>query len=325
MENRNSGDFSKIKIGVSSCLLGEEVRFDGRHKLNTFIKEVLGQYFEFLPLCPEVGSGMGIPREPIRLVRTDGRELKVIGLNSATDYTAKLDTFNRSCMTEFARLRGYLLKSKSPSCGLKGVAIYTQKGRSEGSGSGVFAAMLSKKYPLLPVAEEQSLRDRHVRKNFFERVIVYDRWLTLVESGLTLEKLREFHSRFKLLIIPHSKEACGRLDQLLGQIRPGPIGDVGESYIRVLMDTLKQPTERKHHIFVLERLLESLSEFLNRREKQEMQEILEQYKNAQTPLTVPVDLLRHRFRCHRVVSDREAVYIDLYLHALIVGSANNEA
>ncbi|MGH8550473.1 MAG: DUF523 domain-containing protein [Methylococcales bacterium] len=167
----------RIKIGISSCLLGAKVRYDGGHKRDRTITEVLTQVFELVPVCPEVDSGLGVPREPVRLVRLDEGTTKVLGVKDPRlDLTATLAGFSHSRMADLAAIRGYIVKSKSPSCGMENVPIYSEHGETVNCGRGIFTSILMQTYPLLPVEEEVRLSDPVLRENFLERVLVYDRY-----------------------------------------------------------------------------------------------------------------------------------------------------
>jgi uncharacterized protein YbbK (DUF523 family) len=231
----------RIKVGISSCLLGAYVRYDGGHKRDKPITDRLSPVFEWVPVCPEVDSGLGVPRQPVRLVRQDQGAVKVLGaMDPRLDVTASLTEFSHSRMPDLATIRGYIVKSKSPSCGMTQVPIHSPDGRSESSGPGVFTSILMQTYPLLPVEDEESLAGPARRENFLERVRVYDRWRTLLESGLTIMGLSEFHSRHEILIRSRNPAACDRLQSIVRRLVPENLKASADSYGAGLMNALKR-------------------------------------------------------------------------------------
>ena len=184
----------RIRVGVSSCLLGDSVRYDGGHKYNRYITKVLSGFFEFVPACPEVAIGMGIPRPPVRLVG-DPQSPRAVGVKDPTlDVTAKLNAFAGSSVENARRLSGYILKRGSPSCGMTRVKVFGTRGMPTTGGSGIFARRLMKEIPLMPFEEEGRLADPVLRENFIARVYVFQRWQALTAVGVTPGKLVEFHT-----------------------------------------------------------------------------------------------------------------------------------
>ncbi len=291
----------RIRIGVSSCLLGAEVRFDGRHKRDPFISEVLGRHFEFLPICPEVGAGMGVPREPVNLVRFQDGSIHAVGVeNSGLNVTGSIRAYSDCVMPELASLRGYLLKSRSPSCGLRDVPVHAENGRVQiGTGTGLFADSLLSHYPLLPVEQESGLVSPASREHFIERIFAYDRWLALVESRPTLTRLIDFHTRHKLQILSHHQLIYRRLGRLVAETASTVgLDEVLQSYGSQLTIALAHPASRNDQVNVMQHLLGYLKPVLDHDAKQEFLLALDVYKAGKTPLCVPLDLIRHHFSCH---------------------------
>lgn len=288
----------KIRIGISSCLLGEKVRFDSGHKRDSYINGTLSQYFDFIPYCPEVAIGLGIPRQAIRLV-FKGERVHVTGTRDPSlDVTDKLHAYGRKVAGEIQDLSGYILKKGSPSCGMERVKVYHENGNPLDKGSGAFAEEIMQAHPLLPVEEEGRLGDPVLRENFIVRVFVFHRWQRLLQAGLTAGKLVEFHSDHKYLLMAHSQAAYRRMGQLVaeaGKMDPQPMAD---TYGAELMNTLKHKADRKQHTNVLQHLVGYLREHLDDGDRQEMAEVIEQYRIGQVPLIVPITLLRHHFRRH---------------------------
>lgn len=288
-----------IQVGISSCLLGREVRFDGGHKKDAFINRVLGEYFELVPFCPEVEIGLGVPRDPIRLERRDGA-VRVVGVKQPELEVSEL-LYGYGCRMagENRGLSGYILKSKSPSCGMERVKVYNAaSGVPTADGVGEYARALMDQWPELPVEEEGRLNDPVLRENFIERVFVYKRWQNIVAEGLTAARIVDFHARHKLMIMAHSQQAYRALGRLVADCGSEPAASFGERYIGELMNALRIPASRRNHANVLKHVQGYLKERIDAEDKQELNEIIERYRTGEVPLVVPITLLNHHFRRH---------------------------
>lgn len=288
-----------IRIGISTCLLGEHVRYDGGHKKNSYICQTLGQYFEYTPLCPEVGIGMSIPREPIRLIDIEGESRAQSISGSHEDFTESLDAFAGKHRQTLASLSGYLLKSGSPSCGMERVKRYKSHGKGAAAtkdGVGIFAAALMRHFPLMPVEEEGRLADPGIRENFIERVFVYVRWQQLLQQGLTPQALVEFHTQHKYLLMLHSQPAYQSAGQMIAKAGTADINALADAYIDCVMQALKIRASAKQHANVMYHLLGYLKNELDSDDKEEMVDTIERYRTGLLPLIVPVTLLHHFFR-----------------------------
>lgn len=307
----------KITLGISSCLLGEAVRFDGGHKLDSYITGTLGDYFEFLPLCPEVAIGLPIPRPPIHLVRqADG--IHVVGVKDPSfDVTDKLHAYGRK-MAKSIGISGFILKRASPSCGMERVKVFAPGGRSIDTASGAFAEAFMRQQPLLPVEEEGRLGDPSLRENFIMRVFVYHRWQQLFKSRLSAKKLIDFHADHKYLVMAHSQAAYKRLGKLLANAGKEEIKALGQRYIEGLMEALRRPATRKQHANVLQHLLGYLKNRLDNADTAEMVAVIEQYREGSVPLIVPITLLRHHFRRHPHEYIERQVYLTPPPHELML-------
>jgi len=244
----------KIKIGISSCLLGENVRYDAGHKKNAYITEVLADYFDFVSFCPEVNIGLGVPREPIRLVVIDD-DIHCVGTKTAgMDVTERLRAAADEQNNWHRELCGYLLKSRSPSCGMENVELY----RAEVSGSdgvGVYARRLMDNLPYLPVEEEQRLDDPQLRNNFIQRVYIYSRWKS-VQQGLTLDGLKRFHARYEYTFISHDPVKATELGALLDERSDRDIRELAAEYLAAMTDLLKILPTRNNRVIALQQLQE---------------------------------------------------------------------
>ena len=283
----------KIPIGISSCLLGEPVRFDGGHQRDAYIVGTLGAYFEFHPYCPEVAIGLGAPRPSIQLVKIDD-VIRCVGVKDPTlDVTDRLRDFAAQQKDSHAKLCGYILKSNSPSCGMERVKVYAGK-QPHRNGFGIYAQEMMRNNPLLPIEEEGRLGDPGFRGNFIQRVYVYYRWQQLLAKSLTAQSLMRFHARHKLIIMSHADYR--ELGQLLAGLTKDNLLQVAEQYISLLMITLKTIVSRNSHVNVLQHIQGYLKKELSADDKAELCEIIERYRAGEMPLIVPLTLLKHHFR-----------------------------
>lgn len=286
----------KIPVGISACLLGDEVRYNGGHKRHSYIQQTLGQYFEFRRFCPEVDIGLGIPRRPIRIVG-EGEAYVVVDPqdDAQTDYAPALATSADAQAEWLQQMSGYILKKDSPSCGMERVKVY-RGGMPERSGVGAFAARVMELFPELPLEEEGRLGDSVLRENFIQRVYVYDRWKQLVDSGLTLKKLIDFHARHKLILLSHCQKTYRTLGPQLAKVGKDEAAEFAKGYIYDLMMALKKPASRGDHVNVLQHVQGYLKHDLTSEDKAELNEIIAKYLDGTVPLIVPITLLNHYFR-----------------------------
>ena len=285
----------KIPVGISSCLLGQEVRYDGAHKHNTYIEQTLGQFFEFKAFCPEVASGLGIPRPPVQLrLLADG--IHCVGVkNPEWDVTAQLQAVSIEQEHWLTELCAYILKKDSPSCGMTRVKVY-QHEQPVRNGTGIFARYLQQRFPELPIEEEGRLGDPVLRENFVQRVFVFSRWREMVSKGLTAHALMIFHSRHKLIAMSHDQLLAKELGRLVANTRTETLDEDAENYLQLLMKCLKISATRSNHVNVLQHIQGYLKKHLDSDDKRELIETIERYRLQQLPLVVPLTLLRHHFR-----------------------------
>lgn len=286
---------SPIRLGVSSCLLGNRVRYDGDHKRDSFITDTLGQFFEFVTVCPEMVIGMGVPRQPIRLLG-DPERPRAVGVDDRLDVTVALGACARQATRELKDISGYIFKSKSPSCGIQDVKVYNGHGRPSNGGTGIFAGALIANQPLLPVEDETRLGKRGIRKNFIERVFFYRRWQDLIESGLTQRKLVEFHAIHRLTFMAHGNGHYRNLERIIRQEGSRSLKKVADSYAHGFMHALKQHATRKRHCRVLRHVTTCLRNKLDVDDRVELLDSIDRYRLKRLPLIVPVTLLNRHVR-----------------------------
>lgn len=299
-----------IRIGVSSCLLGEQVRFDGGHKRDNFLVKVFGAYVEWVPVCPEVEVGMGVPRETIRLER-NGDLVQLVAPKSQTDHTKSMRKWARSRLKELARedLSGYVLKSKSPSCGMERVPVY-ENGMPHKNGRGLFAEELIERFGNLPVEEEGRLNDPVLRENFIERVFAYHRLQATFNGRLRPREIVAFHTAHKFLVMAHSPKHYRALGRLVAGVKTIPAKEFREHYEKGFMDAMRLHATVGKHSNVLEHILGYLSDFLERDARQELLEVIGDYRQRLVPLVVPLTLIRHYVRKHNVAYLAGQLYLE---------------
>lgn len=299
-----------IKIGISACLLGQPVRYNGGHKASALCLEVLSRHFEFVPLCPEQAIGLGVPREPIRLVG-DPRNPRAVGtVNPELDVTDGLRAYGRRAAERLHDISGFILMQKSPSCGMERVKVYQGSGRpASGGGRGLFAAELMRARPDLPVEEDGRLNDPVLRENFITRVFVYSEWQRLQRTGLTRHALIAFHTRYKYQVMASCREQYRALGREVARSASIPLEIFAPRYFSQLMAALKQPASRGSHTNVLQHLSGYLKRALSPAEKQELQHLIQQYREGIVPLVVPMTMIKHHFRRHPDIYIEHQAYL----------------
>lgn len=300
----------KIKIGISRCLLGDKVRYDGGHKWDRYITDTLGKYLEFLPVCPEVECGLGVPREPMRL-EGDPQNPRLITLHSRVDHTERMMAWARKRTASLAAedLCGFIFKSGSPSSGMERVNVYGPKGGPKKIGVGLFAREFMKRFPCLPVEDEGRLHDPELRENFIERIFALKRWREEVGERGDLAALVRFHSRHKFQILSHSRPHYEQMGRLTAQRERMPLKQRLETYQDLLLSALKIKATPKKHANVLTHLLGFFKKELSPAEKEEWLAWVDDYKRGLVPLIVPVTLLRHYVRKYEISYLREQSYL----------------
>jgi uncharacterized protein YbgA (DUF1722 family)/uncharacterized protein YbbK (DUF523 family) len=295
----STDDQSKILVGISSCLIGEKVRFDGGHKQNRYVLDTLGQYFRYRPFCPEMAIGLGVPRETIRLVAVDGKTEALGNKHTELNFTRALIHSAEDQASWHRQVFGYIVKKDSPSCGMARVRVYHGE-QPQRNGVGLYTARLMQNFPALPIEEEGRLGDPVLRESFVKRVFIYRRWHALLASGLDWAGLTDFHARHKLILYSHNQDLGRRLGRELAavqqQSRQQPAQDYAPQYLAQLMAILKISATRSNHVNVLEHIRGYLKQDLDKCDKQELTDSIDNYRRGLLPLIVPITLLRHHFR-----------------------------
>ena len=299
-----------LRLGISRCLLGDEVRFDGGHKKDNFLTDVLGRYVEWVSVCPEVEAGLGTPREAMRLAG-DSHHPRLVTIKSGTDHTRALETMTTNRIQELRELdlSGYVFKKGSPSCGIERVRIYNEHGMPSRNGVGLFAQAFIEQFPLIPVEEEGRLCEPTLRENFIERVFCYRRWQDLVQSGVTRQVLVQFHTVHKYLLLAHSPQQYEVLGRLIGQAHQHRPKELAHRYGELFMKALAVKATVRKHVNVLQHILGYFKEWLGAREKTELLGVIGDYHRGLTPLIVPLTLIKHYVQTFEVGYIRDQVYL----------------
>nr|WP_314877813.1 DUF523 and DUF1722 domain-containing protein [uncultured Pseudomonas sp.] len=291
---------AKPRIGISACLLGENVRYNAGHKASELCLSAFEPHFDWAPLCPEVAIGLGIPRDPIRLVGDPQHPEVVATRNPGANYSAPLRAYGEQMADEIGDICGYIFMQKSPSCGLERVKVYQDNGHPAlKGGRGAYADAFCARRPDLPVEEEGRLHDPVLRENFISRVYAYADWQQQLAAGLSRGALVSFHSRYKYLLMANNPKAYRELGRMLGSMRKDDDPQqVGAQYFSLLMQALRRPANRGTHCNVLMHLSGYLRDALDQGDRAELHQVIGQYQQGIVPLVVPMTLLKHHLRVH---------------------------
>ena len=302
---------SKIKIGVSSCLLGEKVRWNGDHKQNHFVREILANYFEYISICPEMEVGMGVPRETVALYGNLEKS-RMISRKTQTDWTKPMQKYIQVRINSLTRedLCGFIFKSKSPSCGLSRVPVYSEFGsHSVRHGSGMFAQEFTNKFPLIPTEDEGRLNDSRIRENFIVKVFSFYRLQNLFKENFSIGRLVKFHTQQKYLLLAHSRKHYDALGQLVAKPKSLKIEDLKDRYGKIFMEALTFKATPKKNTDVLLHMMGFLKQILSKGEKADILSTIEDYRKELLPLIVPVTLIHHQVHKHNIEYLMNQVYL----------------
>ncbi|MFC1832040.1 YbgA family protein [Thermodesulfobacteriota bacterium] len=301
---------NKITIGVSSCLLGNEVRYDGGHKHDRYITETLGRYLSFVPVCPEVECGLPIPREAMRLVGEVDRP-RLVTNKTGVDHTDRMLTWARKKVAELEKenLCGFIFKNRSPSSGMERVKVYDRNNVPRAVGVGIFARAFKDHFPLLPTEEEGRLHDPLLRENFIEQIFVYQRWREVADAP-TAANLISFHTTHKLLLMAHSEKHTREMGRLMAQAGSLELDTFIERYQELLMAAMSLKPTTKKHVNVLQHMMGFFKKLISADEKQELLSVIEQFRNNIVPLIVPVTLINHYIRKYQEPYLMQQLYLN---------------
>ncbi len=308
-----------IRIGVSSCLLGNAVRFDAGHKRDGFLVDMVGPHVDWVPVCPEVELGLGIPRPTLRLERADG-DVRLVQPKTGSNYTAAMRRYaaNRVAQLAAEELCGYVLKKDSPSCGMERVKVYDGRAMPSKSGRGLFAEALMRRLPNLPIEEEGRLNDPALRESFIERVFAYHRLRALFTRRWTVGGVVALHTAHKLQLMAHAPKAYAELGRLVANAKTMPRPQLRERYESAFMQALGVSATRRRQVNVLQHILGYFSKHLDAASRQEMLSLIDDYRNELVPLIVPLTLIRHYVRRYAVAYLQGQTYLEPHPRELLL-------
>jgi uncharacterized protein YbgA (DUF1722 family)/uncharacterized protein YbbK (DUF523 family) len=304
-------EMEKIKLGISSCLLGENVRYDGGHKLDHFLKDTLGEYVEYVSVCPEVECGLGVPRESMHL-EGDPDSPCLITTRTRQDMIQRMVNWARHRVTQLEKeaLYGFIFKSDSPSSGMERIKIYNENRMPVKKGVGIFAGIFIAHFPLLPVEDEGRLHDPVLRENFIERIFALKRLREVLKKKVNKGNLVDFHTRHKLLILAHSPKHYQMMGKLVAGQKSISLQELNRQYQALLLESLELKTTTKKNANVLQHMMGYFKEQLSIGEKKELLEVINHYRLGYIPLVVPVTLISHYVRKYDQPYLREQVYLN---------------
>lgn len=301
----------KIKLGISTCLLGEPVRYDGGHKLDRYLKDTVGRYVDYVPVCPEVECGLGTPRESMHLEGEPGA-FRLITTRTKRDVTERMLAWSHRRVQELAsqNLCGFIFKSNSPSSGMERVRVLDAGGIPHKTGTGLFAGVFIKTFPLIPVEDEGRLHDPGIRENFIERIFSLERWRNMLEQGRKTGLLIEFHSRHKLQMMAHSPAHAREMGKLVALAKATPPVELFSRYEQLMMEGLRLQATTRKNTNVLQHIMGYFKKELTSDEKRELLELIDHYHKGNLPLIVPLALLKHYVRKYEKPYLAEQFYLD---------------
>ena len=311
----------KLKIGVSACLMGDEVRFDSGHKKNNFIVSSLKDYFDFEKVCPEMGAGFGVPRPAMQLRKKNQQVELVVSKNPDQVVTEQLVNFTDSVMPSLDDLDGFIFKKGSPSCGVFRVpVVINDQGHKDRNETGLFAKAFMQKYPLIPVEEEGRLNDATLCENFFERVYAYKRWKAIENADENVQGFIEFHSRHKFMLMARGSSYYQELGRMVAGTTKNDLQERRQAYIQRFMEVMAMTSIRGRQVNVLQHILGYLKDVLSSEDKNELLSVFEAYRQRHLPLITAVTLLRHHLRVHPQKYIVKQHYLSPYPEALALRS-----
>ncbi len=310
-----------IQVGISHCLLGAEVRFDGGHKQSRFCKDELSKYFTFVPLCPEVGIGMSTPRKTLRLIGDIDSPRAVFSDGTDGDFTEELSQYADKHKTRLDQLSGYIFCKASPSCGLERVKVYSNKGGAERKGTGIFAARVKELYPDLPLEEDGRLNDPLLRDSFVKRVYLYAQWQALVANGLTVNDVQKYHAKHKLLLMAHSQPVYRELGPIVAAITKDNLASESARYFSRFMQGMTKVATRRNNTNVLMHLQGYVKKAIDSDDRQELAKAILEYREGIQPLMAPLTLLKHHLKRNPDEYALQQSYLEPYPSQLAIRAA----
>lgn len=301
----------KPRLGISACLLGRAVRYDRGHARDRFLVDELGRFVEWVEVCPEVESGMGVPRPTIRLVEKDG-ETRLVAPDSGTDHTERMRGWaaERVGALRGMRLDGFVLKSNSPSCGLERIKVYSEKGMPLRRSEGLFVTVLRERWPGLPLEEEGRLNDVGLREHFLIRLFAAARLRSFLASGPTRAGLVAFHTAHKFLLLVHDEPLYRELGRVVSRQGGERDEELWPRYEELFLRALAHEPAPVRHLNVLQHMLGFLKDLVPSQDKRRVLDSFEEYRRGRLPLMVPLTLMRFLIDSHGVEYLQGQAYLE---------------
>lgn len=307
----------KIPVGISACLLGDNVRFNGGHSESRYCSRTLSEYFDYQKFCPEIAAGFGTPRPTLRLEGNPNKPTMAYSNQKGSDVTDAFMAASHAYLDQLAHLDGYIVMKNSPSCGLERIKVYQENGHPHMQRtSGLFTQALKERYPLLPVEEDGRLNDPALRENFLLRVFAHHEFRHTVNAEPSMKALIAFHSRYKYLVMAHSQPAYRALGRMLSGNDPRPIEELKDAYFSDFMSALSQPAKRRNHCNVLMHLVGYLKRSVDVSIRKDILSVIEQYRRGEVNLATPITLLHHYLMHYGSQYVKEQRYFAPYPSAL---------
>lgn len=308
-----------IRVGISSCLLGHEVRYDGGHKKDRYVMDTLAEHFTLIPVCPEHEVGMGTPRETIRLVGDSARP-RLLGSKSGTDWTRRMEQWSSRRARELAadNLCGYIFKKDSPSCGVFRVKVYSEQGQPRRDGRGLFAAEFARRHPLTPIEEEGRLHDPGLRDSFITRVFARHRLRQLFDQSWKRREVIAFHAREKYLLMAHDAQGLKGLGQLVAAIKQYTPAAFRDLYCEGFMKILAHSATPRRQVNTMQHIAGYLRSHLDRDVQHRVLAVIEDYRAGLVPLIVPLTILKHYIELYEVDYVQDQTYLNPHPRELML-------
>ncbi|MFT6834997.1 MAG: hypothetical protein ACJA0H_001031 [Francisellaceae bacterium] len=307
---------NKIKVGVSSCLLGNDVRFNGSNSHKKLVSKELGEIFSYHPVCPEIAAGFGVPREPIYL-QSSIDKIKVITSNTKIDVTEKLEGGCQKVLNILPSLSGFILKKSSPSCGQESVKLYSdKKDIIHAKADGRFVEALKKKYPLMPIEDEGRLNDPYLKEHFIKRVFLTDEASSQSSSAKDFKDLQVFHARHKMMLRLHHPLNQKTLGCLISDNTRNDFDVVKKEYLEIFLQSFRKIATRGNHHTILQRLLREINKMISDKERSDLQTKLKRFYDGVLPLAVPFEIIQHYLTRYKIDYLERQSYLNLYPHSL---------
>lgn len=316
----------KPQVGISSCLLGQPVRYNGGHKKDPYLSRDLSTIFDWIPFCPEMSMGLGVPRDPIHLRLIDGFINLVDAKRGGPNLGKQLSKIAVRFSQNEVSLSGYVFKKNSPSCGLSKIPVFDLKGEHVVcEAQGAFSSAISALQPMLPLTEETLLHDPDHRAHFIIRVLAYDRLSKILLIGIDDKELLAFHNRHKYLLLAHDVELFSELDDLVHQsFQKADFDHLVHEYSRLFMKALDSSATPDKHMDVLQVIMGMLIKHRRKQQVAKLEKVVDRFYIGKATLEAPLKLIRHYLKLYPNNYLEEQHYLDLTPYRSFANSSQKD-